>query len=654
MIAIAVLVLATCVRTIESRVITKKALSVTQTISLEDFDIMIVPHKKSWPDAQAYCVMQGGKLAQPSTKERNDIYENVLRGANVKGEYWIGLNDRKEDYKLRWTDGTLLLGFVDDWYHGTLSNNNDRFNCGVVKSLAGLGDYKWAFSSCEKQKKFLCEITGPILCGTRPLAPDHLVGKSDAALESWPWQVNIEKEGNHSCSGAIVNEHWILTSAQCVFDPDGYQPRVDSFIVKMGISTISGTPAAQESPVSYIEVHPLNDPPSREWDFALMYFDSPLTFTEYIRPVCLPPPPPESESSDECAITGWELVSNNGTKYYNHLQQVILHKTDNCSNTESSMCIVEHDDGSNKTVYAGDSGSSLVCLTGVYQWYLTGLLEWEESSANHLNYSPVAMIIDWVNNTIHEERIACGTTPANDRIVGGSDATLGNWPWDVVLYVEDSHNCSGIIIDEHWVMSSAKCMYNYESDPPVLADVSQFEFSAPLQLHVSGVDSIHLHPEYISTDLALLHTPSTLPFNDYVRPVCMATTENKDFFPEGKTCFITGWGKLGDNQEYATNLQEAEMVIINKAICRFVFSMFNLLIPDNRLCVSYQGNVTGPCLLTFLDTGSSLVCQKDDGRWYLAGIISFFIGKCGSLIPAVYTSVTSELSWIMDTIRNDK
>ena len=58
----------------------------------------------------------------------------------------------------------------------------------------------------------------------------------------------------------------------------------------------------------------------------------------------------------------------------------------------------------------------------------------------------------------------CGTSPVENRIVGGTAAQLGHWPWIGSLqYVDEDggtvHNCGASLINNRFVVTAAHCMY---------------------------------------------------------------------------------------------------------------------------------------------------------------------------------------------------
>jgi len=65
----------------------------------------------------------------------------------------------------------------------------------------------------------------------------------------------------------------------------------------------------------------------------------------------------------------------------------------------------------------------------------------------------------------------------------------------------------------------------------------------PTTQSVTGVTSM-IHENYneaesLNADIAILHLPSALTFNDYVQPICLPSSP----IPAGTNCVITGWGK---------------------------------------------------------------------------------------------------------------
>lgn len=54
----------------------------------------------------------------------------------------------------------------------------------------------------------------------------------------------------------------------------------------------------------------------------------------------------------------------------------------------------------------------------------------------------------------------CGLAPAAalTRIVGGSAAGRGEWPWQVSLWLQRrEHRCGAVLVAEKWLLSAAHC-----------------------------------------------------------------------------------------------------------------------------------------------------------------------------------------------------
>lgn len=51
----------------------------------------------------------------------------------------------------------------------------------------------------------------------------------------------------------------------------------------------------------------------------------------------------------------------------------------------------------------------------------------------------------------------CGLQQSTSRIIGGSIAKIGQWPWQLSLHYRGSHVCGGVLISPDFVLTAAHC-----------------------------------------------------------------------------------------------------------------------------------------------------------------------------------------------------
>ncbi|XP_030622983.1 uncharacterized protein LOC115806430 [Chanos chanos] len=249
-----------------------------------------------------------------------------------------------------------------------------------------------------------------------------------------------------------------------------------------------------------------------------------------------------------------------------------------------------------------------------------------------------------------ELRCGCGTRPRKRaKIVGGSDAQVGSWPWQVSLQMERyGHVCGASLVGIRWLLSAAHCFQ--DSDAIKYSDARSWRAYMGMRVMNSASNAaatrqirrIVLHSQYdqftSDYDIALLELSAPVFFNELVQPICIPAPSHT--FTSGTTCFVTGWGVLTEEGELATLLQEATVNIINRNTCN---KMYDDAVTPRMLCA---GNMQGGVDACQGDSGGPLVCMERGRRWFLAGIVSWGEGCARQNRPGVYTQVTKFTDWI--------
>ncbi|XP_040023748.2 suppressor of tumorigenicity 14 protein homolog [Gasterosteus aculeatus] len=249
-----------------------------------------------------------------------------------------------------------------------------------------------------------------------------------------------------------------------------------------------------------------------------------------------------------------------------------------------------------------------------------------------------------------ELRCGCGTRPRKrTKIVGGSDAGAGSWPWQVSLQMERyGHVCGATLVANRWLISAAHCFQ--DSDAIKYSDARAWRAYLGMRLMTTGnngaatrpIRRILLHPQYdqftSDYDIALLELSAPVFFNDLVQPVCVPAPSHT--FTTGTSCYVTGWGVLMEDGELAAHLQEATVKIINRKTCN---KLYDEAVTPRMLCA---GNLQGGVDACQGDSGGPLVCLERGRRWFLAGIVSWGEGCARQNRPGVYTQVVKFTDWI--------
>ncbi|XP_030791622.1 transmembrane protease serine 9 [Rhinopithecus roxellana] len=248
-----------------------------------------------------------------------------------------------------------------------------------------------------------------------------------------------------------------------------------------------------------------------------------------------------------------------------------------------------------------------------------------------------------------EVHCECGWQPAwrmAGRIVGGVEASPGEFPWQVSLRENKEHFCGATIIGARWLVSAAHCFNEFQDPTEWVAYVGTTYLSGSEASTVRArVAQIVKHPLYNADtadfDVAVLELTSPLPFGRHIQPVCLPAATH--IFPPSKKCLISGWGYLKEDFLVKPEvLQKATVELLDQALCA---SLYGHSLTDRMLCAGYLDGKVDSCQG---DSGGPLVCEEPPGRFFLAGIVSWGIGCAEARRPGVYARVTKLRDWILE------
>ncbi|KAF2366951.1 Serine proteases trypsin domain [Trinorchestia longiramus] len=244
------------------------------------------------------------------------------------------------------------------------------------------------------------------------------------------------------------------------------------------------------------------------------------------------------------------------------------------------------------------------------------------------------------------------------RIVNGSTSAFGKWPWQVSVRrisffgFSSTHRCGGALLNSRWVATAGHCV-----DDLLVAQirirVGEYDFSSVLEPHPYIERSVIrkvVHPKYdfftYEHDLALVKVEEKVSFGPHVSPICLP---GNDDLLIGEMATVTGWGRLSEHGTLPSVLQEASVPIMSNEKCRQLFLRGGRKesIPDIFLCAGYDNGGRDSCQG---DSGGPLQVRGRDGRYFLAGIISWGIGCAEANLPGVCTRISKFVPFILKTV----
>ncbi|KAI4504482.1 hypothetical protein M0802_000032 [Mischocyttarus mexicanus] len=229
-----------------------------------------------------------------------------------------------------------------------------------------------------------------------------------------------------------------------------------------------------------------------------------------------------------------------------------------------------------------------------------------------------------------------------ERIVGGSRAAVGEFPYQVSIRVYNQHTCGGSIISSRHILTAAHCVSDWARAPNSYYTVVTGTNSLTYGGEVHGISSVSVHPNYIGTqqtswinDVAVIALTSPISFNSLQSPIELVNTE----VPNNSLLSLSGWGKISANGPLSNALLKTHLYAEDYNVCQ---QQHSIRIYPSQICALNRVGI-GACQG---DSGGPLTYN---GR--IAGIVSWVI-PCARGVPDVFTKVSSHLNFIRNAVQS--
>nr|WP_026065767.1 serine protease [Actinoalloteichus spitiensis] len=215
------------------------------------------------------------------------------------------------------------------------------------------------------------------------------------------------------------------------------------------------------------------------------------------------------------------------------------------------------------------------------------------------------------------------------RIVGGTRASISDYPWAVYLTnTAGSQFCGGALVAPNKVVSAAHCTINRSASAVrVVAGREDKNGTAGV---VASVTSIWNHPDYrsylIGEDVSVLTLDRDLPYET----LPLATPADTALYEAGTTSKVLGWGATSSGGAASRYLLEVDVPVTSDATCAGAYSQYN---STAMVCAGFPEGGYDACQG---DSGGPLVV---DGK--LIGIVSWGNGCAWAGYPGVYARVST-------------
>jgi secreted trypsin-like serine protease len=238
---------------------------------------------------------------------------------------------------------------------------------------------------------------------------------------------------------------------------------------------------------------------------------------------------------------------------------------------------------------------------------------------------------------------------AQPRIIGGHEATQGEYPAQGELLEDGNFICGGSLVSNRYFLTAGHCVGDHPTDPTrysvrlgnVGLDAGQeFQFS-DLERNAAYFETGPPESRIPHNDTALFTLEAVAPPQD--EPIRLVTTGENPLWSGEKLATLIGWGDTGLTSESPVLLETTTPMVTDTQCANAYHSDFDA---TEAVCAG-DGN-TDTCQG---DSGGPLMVS-DRSFLILAGITSWGFGCAQKDFPGVYTRLGDPVlnKWVRDRV----